>query len=192
MAGHNLIAAQLDVLAARLPAQAVEELADGLQEAYEFHLGVCGDPGQAARAAIAEFGDADMVTAAFLRESPWRRTALTLLLTGPVMAAAWAVTLLMTGAWTWPVPLPAKLLYGAALLTIVCALATVVREKRAYRRTRLTMIGSALGLIILDVLMLTVIAVMAPVPVWPMAVAVPASAIRILAIVRRLPAVITA
>ncbi|MEU0485326.1 hypothetical protein ABZ260_39870 [Streptosporangium sp. NPDC006013] len=190
MAGHDLITAQLDVLAARLPVQAMEELADGLEEAYELHLDACGDPEQAARAAIAEFGDADMVTAAFLRESPWRRTAIVLLLTGPLMAIAWAVTLLTAGAWTWPLPLPAKILYGAALVTIVCALVAVAREKRAYRRTRLTMIGSALGLIILDVLMLTVIAVMAPILVWPMAVAVPASAIRILAIARRLPAAI--
>ena len=87
-------------------------------------------------------------------------------------------------------PLPAKLLYGAALVTIVCALVAVVREKRAYRRTRLAMIGSVLGLIVLDMLMLIVIAVMVPIPVWPMAVAVPASAIRILAIARGLPATI--
>ena len=190
MAGHNLITAQLDILAARLPAQTVQELADGLQEAYELHLDACGDPEQAARAAIAEFGDADTVTAAFLRESPWRRTALTLLLTGPLMAAIWAATLLTAGTWTWAVPFPAKLLYGAALVAIVCALVAVVREKRAYRRTRVAMIGSVLGLIVLDVLMLTVIAVMAPMPVWPMAVAVPASVIRILAVVRGLPATI--
>ncbi|WP_326640299.1 hypothetical protein OG884_35870 [Streptosporangium sp. NBC_01755] len=190
MAGHDLITAQLDVLAARLPAQVVEELADGLEEAYELHLDACGDPAQAARAAIAEFGDADMVTAAFLRESPWRRTALILLLTGPLMAAAWAFTLLTAGAWAWPLPLFAKISYGAALVTIVCALLFVVREKLAYRRTRLAMIGSVLGLIVLDVLMLTAIAVMTPVPVWPMAVVVPASAIRILAVARRLPAVI--
>ncbi|MEU8204985.1 permease prefix domain 1-containing protein [Streptosporangium sp. NPDC049046] len=192
MAGRDLITAQLDILATRLPSQVVEELADGLEEAYELHLHACGDPEQAARAAIAEFGDADTVTAAFLRESPWHRTAIVLLLTGPLMAAAWAVTLLTAGAWTWSLPLPAKILYGAALVTIVCALLFVVREKLAYRRTRLAMIGSVLGLIVLDVLMLTVIAVMTPVPVWPMAVAVPASAIRILSLARRLPAVIAA
>lgn len=60
MAGHHLIDAQLTVLATRLPAQAVEELADGLLEAYEARL-ADADPDVAARAAIAEFGDADTI-----------------------------------------------------------------------------------------------------------------------------------
>jgi hypothetical protein len=191
MAGHDLIAAQLDVLSARLPAQAVQELADGLQEAYEIHLDACGDPGQAARAAIAEFGDADTVTAAFFHHSPWRRAAVLLLATGPFMAVAWGATLLASHAWTWAVPLPVKILYGTALVTIVFALVMVVRAKRAYRRTRLAMVGSALGLIVLDGLTLTTIAITVSTPVWPMAVAVPASLIRILASVRGTRAALT-
>jgi hypothetical protein len=63
MAGHPLIAAELEALAQRLPSQAVEELADGLAEAYEYQLHEHGDPAAAARAAIAAFGDADTVTA---------------------------------------------------------------------------------------------------------------------------------
>ncbi|WP_405144349.1 hypothetical protein OG589_41590 [Sphaerisporangium sp. NBC_01403] len=191
MAGHDLITAQLDILAARLPAQAVRELADGLQDAYEMHLDACGDPGQAARAAIAEFGDADTVTAAFFHHSPWRRAAFLLLATGPFMAAAWGATLLAAHAWTWTVPLPVKILYGMALGTIAFDLVIVVREKRAYRRTRVALVGSAVGLIVLDGLALTTIAIMVSTPVWPMAVAVPASLIRILATVRGTRAALT-
>jgi hypothetical protein len=108
MAGHELIAAQLDILARRLPAQAVQELADGLAEAYEAQLAALGDPGAAARAAITEFGDAEVITAAFVRDSPWRRTAMALLATGPVMAALWAVTLISARMWTWPIAPPLR------------------------------------------------------------------------------------
>jgi hypothetical protein len=191
VAGHELITAQLDILTTRLPPRAVEELADGLEEAYDRCLEVCGDPETAARAAIAEFGDADTVTAAFFHESPWRRTALALLATGPVMATAWGTALLTADAWTWPVPLSARILYGTALATIVALLVTVIREKHAYRRTRPVTVAAAVGLIILDGLALTMIATMATVPTWPLAIAVPASLIRILATIRALPTVLS-
>jgi hypothetical protein len=187
MACHELITAQLDILAARLPSQAVEELADGLEEAYERRLEEYGDSEMAAREAIAEFGDAETIMTAFFRYSPWRRTALVLLTTGPIMGAAWGTTLLTADAWAWPVPLPARILYGVALATIVTVLIVVIREKHAYRRTRPATIAGALGLIALDGLALIAIATMAPVPTWPMAIAVPASLIRILATVRGLP-----
>lgn len=192
MAGHQLIAAQLHVLAARLPAQAVDELADGLAESYERQLERCGDPDAAARAAVAEFGDADTVTAAFFRDSPWRRAAMLLLATGPLMAAAWGTALVAGQAWTWPVPTWAKLLYGTALAAIVVALILVVRERRAYRRTRALTAAGALALLVLDGLMLVAVVLAGTGPVWPMAIAVPASLVRILATVRGLPAVLSA
>lgn len=105
MAGHELIAAQISVLADRLPASAVEELVDGLQETYEARLDELQDPDAAARAAIAEFGDADTVTAAFFRQSPWRRVAVALLISGPFMGVAWGLSLVSTHAWNWPVPI---------------------------------------------------------------------------------------
>jgi hypothetical protein len=191
MAGHELIDAHLDALSARLPAQAVEELADGLAEAYEVRLQGSDAPEEAARAAIAEFGDVETVTAAFFRESPWRRTALVLLATGPLMAAAWASALLTAHAWFWPIPMQARLLYGAGLAAIVAVLVMVVREKRAYRRTRLAVLAGAVGLIILDGVALAVLMMMGPAPSWPIATASTASLIRVLAMLRGLPAVLT-
>ncbi|MFI7154476.1 permease prefix domain 1-containing protein [Nonomuraea sp. NPDC050022] len=191
MAGHPLITAELDALAQRLPPQAVEELADGLAEAYEHQLHEHGDPEAAARAAIAEFGDADTISAAFCGQAPWRRTALTLLATGPVMAAVWAATLAIGQAWTWPLPAAAKAVYGMTLVVVVGLLAVVIRERRAYRRGRVRAVGAAVGLLILDGLMLATLALLVPVPVWPMALAVPASLIRILLTVRTLPTMLS-
>ncbi|GAA2208275.1 hypothetical protein GCM10009850_037330 [Nonomuraea monospora] len=188
MAGHELISAQLNILAERLPARAVEELADGLHESYEHHLRRHGDPGAAARAAIAEFGDAEAVTAAFVRASPWRRMALTLLATGPVMAAIWATALVSGQAWAWPLPAPVKILYGLALLTAVGVLAASALATHAYRQTRGAVTGAALGLILLDLSMVISVLALSPGPVWPVAIAVPASLLRILAVGRMLPA----
>ncbi len=187
MADHHLIAAQLHTLAARLPHQAVEELADGLHEAYDHHLRRHGDPDLAARQAIADFGDADTVTTAFVRASPWRRTALTLLATGPLMAAAWAPALITAHAWTWPIPLPIKALYGLALLTVAALLATATLTRRTYHRTRTATIAATSGLIVLDGLMVTAATVTVTEPAWPMAVATTASVVRILATLRTLP-----
>ncbi|MFD1930883.1 hypothetical protein ACFSKW_05265 [Nonomuraea mangrovi] len=191
MAGHELIDTQLGLLAARLPPQVVEELADGLHEAYEARLAIHNDPDQAARAALADFGDADTITASFMAQSPWRRAATVLLLTGPLMAAAWATTLLSVHAWAWSLPIAVKVGYGAALLAVVAVLIAVVREKRAYRRTRTLLIGSATTLIVLDMLALTALSLLAAGPGWPMLLAIPASVIRILAIMRSLPGVLT-
>ncbi|MGW0196388.1 hypothetical protein [Nonomuraea sp. NPDC003201] len=188
MAGHELIAAQLDILAARLPAEAVEELADGLYEAYEDQQRRHGDPDVAARAAIAEFGDAETIMTAFGRASPWRRTALTLLVTRPIMAAIWAATLIAGQAWTWPVHTPIKVLYGVALLTVAGLLIAAALYPRAYHRTRVIVIAGALGLILLDGLMVTGALRFSTGPVWPLAAAIPASVIRVLAVVRGLPA----
>ncbi|MFG1697220.1 permease prefix domain 1-containing protein [Nonomuraea sp. NPDC049309] len=191
MAVHRLISAELDVLAQWLPPQAVEELADGLTEAYEQHLQELDDPEAAARAAITEFGDADTVTAAFIRQAPWRRAAQTLLATGPIMGAVWGTTLVAVQAWTWSLPSPAKILYGTALAAIACLLLHVIRERRAYRRARAYTVGAAVGLIVLDGLTLAALALLAPAPIWPMAVAVAASLGRILLTIRTLPVVLS-
>ncbi|MDP4510048.1 hypothetical protein [Nonomuraea turcica] len=187
MAGHELIAAQLAILAHRLPAQAVEELADGLQEAYEAHLATLGDPDAAARAAIAEFGDAEVITTAFVRDSPWRRTAMALLATGPIMALVWGLTLVSARMWTWPIVPPLRIAYGLALAATVFTLLSVVREKHAYRRAQAATPVAAVTLILLDAGMLAAaVASMPPLP-WPMALAAPASLIRIILTVRALP-----
>jgi hypothetical protein len=190
MAGHRLIAAQLAILADRLPAQAVEELADGLQEAYETRLAEPSDPDTAARAAIADFGDADTITAAFIRESPWRRMAPGLLATGPFMGAVWGLTLLSGQVWDRPIPWAVRIVYGAALIAIVLTLLTVTREERAYRRTRTAMLAAAFGLMVLDGLALAALVTMAAAPGWAATLAATACLTRILATIRRIPAVL--
>lgn len=149
MAGHELITAQLDILADRLPSQAVQELADGLQEAYEARLAQLHDPDAAAHAAIADFGDADTITAAFFRESPWRRMAMALLATGPFMGLVWGLTLISARAWDWPIPPAVRIVYGAALVAVALTLLGVALEKRAYRRIRTATLAAAVGLIAL-------------------------------------------
>ncbi|GAA3561280.1 hypothetical protein GCM10022419_047410 [Nonomuraea rosea] len=163
----------------------MEELADGLAEAYEAHLAALGEPGAAARAAIAEFGDAEVITAAFVRDSPWRRTAVALLATGPIMALLWGLTLISARMWTWPIAPALRITYGLALAATVLTLLSVVREKRAYRRTQATTLAAAIALILLDAGMLT--AAVANLSPWPLALATSASLIRVTLTVRALP-----
>lgn len=190
MARHQLIAVQLDTLTDRLPAAAVAELADGLDETFEALLAQLGNADAAAAATLEEFGDADTITAAFFRDSPWRRLALGMLATGPVMGIVWGGTLISQHAWDWPIPVPARILYGAVLLTVVAILISAVREERAYRRTRLAATGCAIGFVVLDALMLVAVTTLATIPGWAVTIAVGASVIRILCVVRALPAVL--
>jgi hypothetical protein len=201
VAGHELIEAQLAVLSARLPAQMVDELADGLWETYQARLALLGDGDGdvAARAAITEFGDADAVTAAFVRASPWRRMARALLASGPVMAALWGASLVSAQAWAWQVPPAARIAYGLVLLAIVATLLAVTRARRAYRRARMATLSGALTLLVLDAGMLVAVASMtssAPaalvtsIQAWLLPAAMAASLVRIIATLRALPAVL--
>lgn len=186
MASHQLIDAHLGVLARRLPADAVEELADGLAETWQHHLAAGLPPADAARAAIAEFGSVDQITDAFVVQSPSRRTARMLLATGPIVGACWGVSLVASQAWSWPVPAPAAAVFGLALLAVVAALITSAASRRSYRRARLGNAGG-LGLVALDVAMMAAVLLVAPTLVWPMLVAVPASLVRIGLILQSLP-----
>ncbi|MFC4119809.1 hypothetical protein [Nonomuraea zeae] len=193
MAGHELIEAQLAVLSARLPARAVDELADGLWETYQARLALLGDGDAAAREAIAEFGDADAVTAAFVRDSPWRRMALALLATGPVMAALWGASLVSAPAWAWQIPAAARIAYGLALLAIVATLLAVTRARHAYGRARRAVLSGAVALLALDTGMLVAVASMtssALIGAWLLPAALAASLVRIIATLRALPAVL--
>ena len=104
MASHALIEACLAELGRQLPGDVVDELADGLIETYERQLSRGATPRAAAESAIAEFGDATLIAAAFARHAPARRAALALLVTGPAVGACWGVTLLTGHVWTWPIP----------------------------------------------------------------------------------------
>src|SRR5690348_7361163 len=115
MAGHHLIDDHLAALGTSLPADTVDELADGLTETWQHHLATGLTPTEAAHAAIAEFGTPEQITRAFVAQAPGRRTARLLLATGPIIGASWAASLVIAHAWTWPVPAAAKALTGLAL-----------------------------------------------------------------------------
>ncbi|WP_328421545.1 permease prefix domain 1-containing protein [Micromonospora sp. NBC_00389] len=186
MASHQLIDAHLGVLARRLPADAVYELADGLTETWQHHLAAGLPPADAARAAIAEFGSVDQITDAFVAQSPSRRTARVLLATGPIVGACWGASLVAADAWSWRVPAPAAVVFGLALLAVVAVLILSATSRRSYRRARLGDAGG-LGLVALDLAMVAAALLVAPTPVWPMLVAVPVSLARIGLTLRSLP-----
>jgi hypothetical protein len=186
MAGHDLIETYLADLSGRLPADAVDELADGLTETYHRHLSTGVDGATAARRAIVEFGEPDAVLAAFVAESPGRRTARTLLWSGPTVGLCWGAALVAGRAWTWPVPAPLRLALGAALLTVIGTLVAAATARRSYHRTRLATIAG-LVLIVLDSTMLTAVALVAVPFVWPMVLAVPASLTRLVLTARAMP-----
>src|SRR5438067_12230486 len=116
MPGPRLIDGYLAELSADLPGRIVEELADGLDETYRRYLGQGLDPDAAARAAIAEFGEPQVVAAAFTEASRGRKTARRLLVTGPAVGMCWAIVLITGRAWTWPIPVVARVLVGVALI----------------------------------------------------------------------------
>jgi len=186
MAGNQLIDGYLAGLARRLPADAVDELADGLTETYLRYRsgGLETDP--AARAAIAEFGDADLVLTAFVRQAPGRRAAWALLFGGPVVGVCWAATLIVDRAWTWPVPRWLAPAIGVTLLVAVAMLVLAATGRRSYRRTQLAA-GAGLVVIGLDGAILAAMAFIAPPFVWPLALAVPASLARLTLTARVMP-----
>ena len=89
----RLISSYLDALAAQLPASMVEELADGLAETHRSYLRQGLAPDLAARSAVAEFGEPQVIVAGFARVNPARRAARRLLGIGPVVGACWLAAL---------------------------------------------------------------------------------------------------
>ncbi|EXG82475.1 HAAS signaling domain-containing protein [Cryptosporangium arvum] len=186
MAGHPLIGRYLRQLSDRLPADTVDELADGLHETWTHFLERGDDAEAAARAAIAEFGTPAQVVDAFVADAPGRRTARALLATGPLVGACWAACLIEARAWTWPIPTGVRAGYAAAVVTVVICLLIAASSRHGYRRTRLGDVGAA-ALVPLDLVMIAAVALAGSTFVWPVIVAVPASVIRILLITRALP-----
>jgi hypothetical protein len=125
---------------------------------------------------VAEFGDLGMVVGEFTRQAPGRQAAWMLLATGPVVGACWAAALILSRAWTWPVPGAVRLSFGAILLLAVMALAVAATSRRSYRRTRFTAAASPV-ILVLDA---TAAAVMlaAPALTWVLGIAVAASLTR--------------
>ena len=101
---------------------------------------------------MAEFGDPHVIVAEFTRVNPARRGARRLLLTGPIVGGCWAAVLIITRAWAWPIPVPARITFGLALLTGIGLLAAAALGTR-YRHAVHASIAGCLVVIALDTLM---------------------------------------
>jgi len=190
MSEPRVIGAYLAVLAAELPAPIVEELADGLAETYQSYLRQGLAPDQAAKSAVAEFGDPHVIAAAFARVNPARRGARRLLLTGPAVGGCWAAVLITTRAWAWPIPIPARVTFGLALLTVIGLLAAAALGTR-YRHAVHAGIAGCLGVIALDTLMVASATFAVPSVTQVTAGAMLASGARIALSVRTLRPILT-
>lgn len=190
MAEPGLIGDYLAALSAELPAPIVAELADGLEQTHRHYLGLGLDPDAAARAAVTEFGEPQVVATAFTRASPARRAARGLLAIGPVAGACWGAALVINRAWSWPVPAGARVLLGAALITVIGLLAAAAFGLRYRSAARAAAAGCA-GIILLDATMAIAVALAVPAVIWPVIVAAAASAVRITFAARCLRSVLT-
>ena len=161
MAEPRLISDYLAVLAAELPAPIAEELADGLAETYRSHLRQDLAPDLAAQAAVAEFGDPHVIAAEFTRVNPARHGARRLLLTGPVVGGCWAAVLITTRAWAWPIPIPARVTFGLALLTVIGLLAAAALGTR-YRLAARAGIAGCAGIAAIDAIAITGVMLASP------------------------------
>jgi hypothetical protein len=162
----------------RLPAPIAEEAATGLIDTFEHHLRTAAGEQDAARAALAEYGDLATVTGEFTRQAPGRRAARLLLATGPAAGACWAAALVSGHAWAWPVPAAVWPASGAVLLLAILTLAAAATSRRSYRRTRLTMLASP-AILALDAAAVAAVLAVAPALTWPLAAAVTLSLARI-------------
>ena len=189
MSGPDLIDGYVAELAARLPAPIVTELADGLRETYQYHRRRGLSAEDAARVAVAEFGDPATVLAAFVTASPARGAARSLLLAGPAVGGAWAVVLLWRHAWGWPVALAARVGFGAAVLTAVVLLAAAAFGVR-YRRAGRSAATACLVVLAVDATMLGYVASAGLLTTWPVLVAAALSTTRIGFTLSRLPRVL--
>lgn len=189
MAASSLISSCLAELGSRLPASIADELSDGVEQAYHHFQSAGLNDEQAARAALAEFGPADLVVASFAASSPARRTSRLLLATGPLAGACWAAALLTGRAWNWPVPAAARAAFGTALVAVIGALiaAAAGREYQTAVRTATT---GCLGLLVLDAVMLVMVLAAAGRPDGLLALAACASGTRITLTLHRLPGIL--
>jgi hypothetical protein len=130
-AARRVIDAYLADLSSRLAGAAaaraaiVAELEDGLWTATVAHQARDLAPADAARAAVAEFGDPGSVAAGFgaeLAAVTGRRVGLTLVATGPLVGSSWLLLVAATWGWTGRPP-PAALGLVAGLVGLVLLVA---------------------------------------------------------------------
>lgn len=190
MAEPGLIGGYLAELSAQLPAPIVAELADGLDQTHQHYLQQGLGPDAAAKAALAEFGEPQIIVAAFSHANPARRAARRLLATGPMVGACWGAALIINRAWTWPVPVGVRILLGMALITVIALLAAAAFSGH-YRSAGRAATAGCIGMTALDATMLIAILLAAPAVVWPIIVATAASVARITFTARSLRSVLT-
>jgi hypothetical protein len=178
MPGSGLISDYLAALSAELPGDIVAELADGLEQTYRHYLRQGLDPAAAAWAAVAEFGDPPTVIAAFIRSSPARRAARRLLATGPLAGGCWGAVLITGRAWAWPVPAIVLGLLGATLITVI-GLLVAATFGRHYLPARRAGIAAAVGITMLDAVMLIGVPLVASALSWLLIAAAAVSMARI-------------
>lgn len=179
MPHHPLIEAHLRQLHQALPADAFLELAAGLEDTYDHFRAQGLDDGTAARAALADFGAAAAIITAFDRVTPGRRTARTLLATGPLIGACWAAALLSAHAWNWPIPLPARAGSAIILAAVIALLAVTARSRYQHaHRATLTATAGTGGVLLVDLTVTTAAALCAPALTWPLMLAITASLTR--------------
>ncbi|MGH3299010.1 MAG: permease prefix domain 1-containing protein [Trebonia sp.] len=194
-------------VAARLPgpgrshAGIIAELRAGLLDATDAHRSAGLPPAEAAAAAVSEFGDPRLVAAAFgpeLAARSARRTALTLIATGPVIGVLWASAAMASRVgvrhappWQWAGAPPGSLFalpLAAAVIavTVWASLITIAATGRLTRwlprRPRLAPAAAAaagFGAATADVIILVLLAsqlVHAPGTLSPVPVAAAATA----------------
>lgn len=178
MAEASVITDYLTALSAQLPAPVVEELADGLDQTCQRYLNQGLTPAVAARAAVAEFGAPEVILAHFTRLSPARQAARRLLASGPVVGGCWATALITGRAWSWPVPVAARLLLGIALAGIIGLLATAAFGTK-YRSVRRVGTAGCVAITTLDATMLLTATIAVSAVAWPLILALAASAVRL-------------
>ncbi len=179
MAEAGVITDYLTVLSAQLPTPVMEELADGLDQTCQRYLGQGLTPAAAARAAIVEFGAPEVILAHFIQLSPARQAARRLLASGPVVGACWAVALITGRAWSWPVPVTARLLLGITLAGIIGLLAAAAFGTK-HRSIRRAGTAGCASLTALDAAMLLTTTIAVPAVAWPLILALAASAARLI------------
>jgi hypothetical protein len=185
----HLIRDYVATLSEQLPGSLAEELADGLTETYESYLRQGLAPDRAAESAVAEFGEPHMILAGLARLNPARRIARRLLGIGPAVGACWAVALITSRAWTWPVPPVARILPGLILIAVVALLVTAAFGTR-YRLAVRAGVAGCVGITMLDTVMIIGVMLAIPSMTWVTLGAMAASAGRIAFSARTLRAVV--
>ena len=164
----RLIRGYLEVLAARLPASIVEELADGLAETHRSYVGRGLSPDAAAEAAVEEFGSPEEILAGFARVNPARRAARRLLGLGPLVGGCWVAALVTSRVW--PGPLPARVVVGVALLASIGLLAVAALGSR-YRVSLYSGLAGCVAFMALDASLIVGMLVVAGFASWMTALA---------------------